>query len=68
MTALNSTLAAVQKIPESQSALQSGFKKTKNVVTGNGLALVSTKKTNAGFNNRIIMIHRRQVDKALVAE
>ena len=48
--------------------LQSGFEKTKNVVTGNGLPLVSTKKRNAGSNNTIIMIHGRGVDKALVAE
>ena len=44
MTVINSAVAAVQKIPESQSALQSGFEKTKNVVDGNGLPLVSTKK------------------------
>ena len=44
MTAINSAFAAVQKIPESRSAPQSGFEKTKNVVTGNGLPLVSTKK------------------------
>ena len=36
MTAINSAVAVVQKIPESRSALQSGFEKTKNVVTGNG--------------------------------
>ena len=48
--------------------LQSGFEKTKNVVTGNGLPLVSTKKRNAGSNNTIITIHGRGVDKALVAE
>ena len=68
LTVINSAVAAVQKIPESQSALQSGFEKTKNVVTGNGLPLVSTKKRNAGSNNTIIMIHGRGVDKALVAE
>ena len=68
LTAINSAFAAVQKIPESQSELQSGFEKTKNVVTGNGLPLVSTKKRNAGSNNTIIMIHGRGVDKALVAE
>ena len=46
---------------------QSGFEK--NVVTGNGLPLVSTKKKrNAGSNNTIILIHGRGVDKALVAE
>ena len=56
MTAINSAVAAVQKIRESRSMLQSGFEKTKNVVTGNGLALVSTKKRNVGFNNTIIMI------------
>ena len=49
LTAINSSVAAVQKIPESRSALQSGCKvasnfKTKNVVPGNGLPLVSTKK------------------------
>ena len=53
---------------ESRSALQGGFEKTKNVVTGNGLPLVSTKKRNAGSNNTLIMIHGRGVDKALVAE
>ena len=68
LTAINSAVAAVQKIPESQSALQSGFEKTKNVVTGNGLPLVSTKKRNVGSNNTIITIHGRGVDKALVAE
>ena len=44
LTAINSAFAAVQKIHESRSAPQSGFEKTKNVVTGNGLPLVSTKK------------------------
>ena len=68
LTVINSAFAAVQKIPESQSALQSGFEKTKNVVTGNGLPLVGTKKRNAGSNNTIIMILGRGVDKALVAE
>ena len=57
LTAINSAVAAVQKIRESRSMLQSGFEKTKNVVTGNGLALVRTKKKrNVGFNNTIIMI------------
>ena len=68
LTAINSAFAAVQKIPESRSALQSGFEKTKNVVTRNGLPLVSTKKRNADFNNTIIMIRGRGVDKALLAE
>ena len=69
LTAIDSPFAAVQKIPESRSALQSGFEKTKNVVTGNGLPLVSTKKKrNAGSNNIRIMIHGIGVDKALVAE
>ena len=69
LTAIDSAFAAVQKIPESRSALQSGFEKTKNVVTGNGLPLVSTKKKrNAGSNNIRIMIHGIGVDKALVAE
>ena len=48
--------------------LQSGFEKTKNVVTGNGLPLISAKKRNAGSNNTIIMIHGSGVDKSLVAE
>ena len=68
MTTINSAVAAVQKIPESRSALQSGFEKTKNVVTGGGLPFVSTKKRKADFNNTIIMRHGRGVDKALVAE
>ena len=53
MTVINSAVVAEQNIRESRSALQSGFEKTKNVATGNGLALVSTKKKqrNAGFNN-----------------
>ena len=68
MTAINSAFAAVQKIPESRSALQSGFEKTKNVITRNGLPLVSTKKRNEDFNNTIIMIHGRGVDKALLAQ
>ena len=67
LVAINSTVAAVQKIPESRSVLQSGFEKTKNVVTGNGLALISTIKRNTGFKNTIIMIHCRGVDRALVA-
>ena len=60
MTAINSAVAAVQKIPKSRYVLQSVFEKTKNVVTGNGLPLVSTKKGNADFNNTIIMIHVRE--------
>ena len=71
LTAINSAVAAVQKIPESRCAakwMQSGFEKTKNVVTGNGLPLVSTKKRNADFNNITIMRHGSGVDKALVAE
>ena len=69
LTAINSDVAAVQKIPESPSALQSGFEKTKNVVTGNGrLPLVSTKKRNADCNNTIIMRHGKGVDKASIAE
>ena len=70
---INSAFAAAQKIPESRSApctkwLQSAFEKTKNIVTRDGLPLVSTKKRNADFNNTIIMIHGRGVDKALLAE
>ena len=58
------------RIPESRSALQSGCKvasnfKTKNVVPGNVLPLVSTKKRNADFNNTITTKHGREVDKAL---
>ena len=69
LTAINSVVAAVQKIPESRSALQSGCKvasnfKTKNVVPGNVLPLVSTKK-NADFNNTITTKHGREVDMAL---
>ena len=66
LTAINSVVAAVQKILESRSVQQSGFEKTKKVVTRNGLQLVSTKKRNADFNNTIIMIHGRRVDKALI--
>ena len=48
LRAINSAVAAVQKITEPRSALRRGFEKTKkNVVTGNGLPLVSTKKTTA---------------------
>ena len=68
MNAIDSAFAVVQKKPESRSTLQSGFEKTKNVVTGNGLPLVSTKKINVGSNNTIITIHGRGADKALVAE
>ena len=46
MTAINGAVSVVQKIPESRSALQSGFEKSKNVVTGNGPPLVSTKQRN----------------------
>ena len=61
LTAINSAFAAVQEIPESRSVLQSGFEKTKIIVTGNGLLLVSTKNRNARSNNTIIMIHGREV-------
>ena len=69
LTAINSAFAAVQKIPESRSALQSGCKvasKRQVIFTGNALPLVSTKKRNAGSNNAIIKIHGRGVDKALM--
>ena len=56
LTAINNTFAAVQRIPESRSALQSGFEKTKNVVTGNGLPLVSTKKNK---KCRLVYTHTR---------
>ena len=69
LTAINSAFAAVQKIPESRSALQSGCKvasKRQVIFTGNALPLVSTKKRNAGSNNAIIKINGRGVDKALM--
>ena len=74
LTAINSAFAAVQKIPESRSALQSGCKvalKRQRMLLPvlNGLPLVITKKRNAGSNNyTMIMIHGREVYKALVAE
>ena len=46
LTAINGAVSVVQKIPESRSALQSGFEKSKNVVTGNGPPLVSTRQRN----------------------
>ena len=70
LTAINSAVAAVQKIPESRSALQSGCKvasnfKTKNVVPGNAYYSLVRKKRNADFNNTITTKHGGGVDKAL---
>ena len=72
LTAINSAFAAVQKIPESRSALQSGCKVASKrqrmllpVIAYHSLV---QKKRNADFNNTIIMIHGRGVDKALLAE
>ena len=61
LTAINSAVAAVQKIPESRlrCKVASNFK-TKNVVPGNVLPLV-----NADFNNTITTKHGGGVDKAL---
>ena len=50
--------------------LQSGFKKTKNVVIPVMAyhSLVQKKEMQTSIINRIIMIHGRGVDKASVAE
>ena len=69
LTAIKALLQQCRKFPHHNlgcKVRQSGFEK--NVVTGNGLPLVSTKKRNVGSNNTIILIHGRGVDKALVAE
>ena len=70
LTAINSAFAAVQKIPESRSALQSGCKVASKrqrmllpVMAYH--SLVQKRKRNADFNNTIIMRHGRGVDKAL---
>ena len=70
LTAINSAVAAVQKIPESRSALQSSCKvasnfKTKNVVPGNAYHSLVQKKRNADFNNTRTTKHGGGVDKAL---
>ena len=65
MTAINSAVAAVQKIPESQSALQSGFEKQRMLLPVMAYhSLVQKRKRNTDFNNTIIMRHGRGVDKA----
>ena len=73
LTAINSAFAAVQKIPESRSALQSGCKVASKrqrmllpVMAYHSLVLY--KKRNVGSSNTIIMVHGRGVDKALLAE
>ena len=63
LTAINSAFAAVQKIPEWRSALQSGCKVASK---RQGMLLpvmayhsVVQKKRNAGSNSTIVMIHGR---------
>ena len=73
LTAIKSAVAAVQKIPESRSALQSGCKvasKRQRMLSPVMAyhSLVQKKKRKADFNNTIIMRHGRGVEKALVAE
>ena len=72
LTAINSAFAAVQKIPESRSALQSGCKvaskRQRMLLPVMAYHLLVQKKRNAGSNNTIITIHGRGVNKALVAE
>ena len=65
LTAINSAVAAVQKIPESRSALQSGCKvasnfKTKNVVPGNAYHSLVQKKE---MQTSIIQYPRNMVEK-----
>ena len=74
-TAINSAFAAVQKISESQSALQSGCKvaskRQRMLLQVMAYHSLVQKKRNVGSNNTIITIHGRghgRVDKALVAE
>ena len=69
LTAINSAIAAVQKIPELRSALQSGCKVASK---RQGMLLpvmayhsLVQKKRSADFNNTIITKHGRGVDKAL---
>ena len=69
LTAINSAFAAVQKIPESRSALQSGCKvaskRQRMLLPVMPYHSLVQKKRNAGSNNTIIMIRGRGVDKAL---
>ena len=69
LTAINSAVAAVQKIPESRSALQSGCKvalKTQRMLLPvMAYHSLVQKKGNADFNNIIVTKHGRGVDKAL---
>ena len=74
-TAINSAFAAVQKISESRSALQSGCKvaskRQRMLLQVMAYHSLVQKKRNVGSNNTIITIHGRghgRVDKALVAE
>ena len=71
--AVESPLAAVQKIPEARSALQSGCKvasKRQRMLLPVMAAYHSLvqKERNADCNNTIIMRHGKGVDKALVVE
>ena len=72
LTAINIAVAAVQEIPESWSPLQSGCKVASKrqrmllPVMRAYQSLVQKKKRNANFNNTVIMIHGRGVDKALL--
>ena len=72
LTAINSAVAAVHKIPESRSALQSGCKvvskRQKILLPVMAYHSLVQKKRNADFNNIIIMRHGTGVDKALVAD
>ena len=67
LTAINSALAAVQKIPELRSVLQSGCKvaskRQRMLLPVMAYHLVQKKEMQAP-----IMIHGRGVDKALAAE
>ena len=69
LTAINSAVVAVQKIPESRSALQSGCKVSSKrqrmlLLLMAYHSLVQKRKRNTDFNNTIIMRHGRGVDKA----
>ena len=68
LTAINSAVAAVQKIPELRSALQSGSKvaskRQRMLLPVMAYHALVQKKRNADFNNTIITKHSRGVDKA----
>ena len=69
LTAINSAVAAVQKIPESRSALQSGCKvaskRQRMLLPVTAYHSLVQQKRNADFNDTISMKHGRGVDKAL---